>query len=775
MRIRLLELRNYRRHRHTRIELPDGLTTILGRNGSGKSTLLEAVGFALFGVPATRTAKDLIRWDEAPPGDGVSVVLEAELAGQAVRIVRELRGKNLTPSASLEVDGTVQVAPGASSNQAVTDAVERLLGMPRDAFFTTVVARQRELSRLADQRPADRKRLILDMLGVDAIDTAIVEARRRANDAQVRVDAIREGLPQEDTLTQALEEAELTRRRSRAAHAQAHERREACEAAVKVAEAEAQAKREVAQRRRSDAERTKALVEQLKQTDEALAAARQRLQQAMQASDEAERLRPQAETLPALRARLEAARLAHRDRAQRKSLEEKLEALHGRRSDIGAPQAPNGGLERARAELKASQGTLRALEAQAAEARADARHAKDRLRRLAGLAGNATCPTCERPLEDHVDGLREHYEQEHAAKDGRLRRLLVEVQAAEARVDEAVRIEAETTTQAEAARRATEETARLDDEIAQLQHQIASLDVPAEAPDVDRLAAQVSEAEQAERQHATALARAEARGDSHAEVARLEERRAGLVQKTETADQLQAEADVAAEEARIAEAGLAQARTDLDGALRTEHTQASDLRVAEQAVGEARRRLDELKQARVRLDQAKADARLWKALVAGRGKGLLERFRTHIVSRIGPAVSAEASRLLARFTGGRYDELVLDDDYQIYVTDGGTRYTLDRFSGGEADVAHLALRLAVSRLLNERSGGAEMRFLALDEVFGSLDAERRDLVLAALQELGGLYSQVLLVTHQESLRDALDRAIMVTEEDGEAVVTMHNG
>jgi DNA repair exonuclease SbcCD ATPase subunit len=60
-------------------------------------------------------------------------------------------------------------------------------------------------------------------------------------------------------------------------------------------------------------------------------------------------------------------------------------------------------------------------------------------------------------------------------------------------------------------------------------------------------------------------------------------------------------------------------------------------------------------------------------------------------------------------------------------------------------------------------------------VFGSLDDERRGHVLAALQGLRGLYSQVLLVTHQDALRDALDAVLLVEEQDGRAVVTMHHG
>ena len=179
MRIRRIHLENHRRHRNVELELPDGVLAIVGPNGSGKSSILEAIGFALFGAQATRTPKALLRHTEAAPSDPVRVTLEMELAGQALEVVREFRGLNLTAHARLSMDGKPLVAGGASSHASVTQEIERLLGMDRNAFFTSIVAQQKELSRLADLKPAERKALILRLLGIDAVDRAIDEGRAR--------------------------------------------------------------------------------------------------------------------------------------------------------------------------------------------------------------------------------------------------------------------------------------------------------------------------------------------------------------------------------------------------------------------------------------------------------------------------------------------------------------------------------------------------------------------------------------------------------------------
>ena len=77
---------------------------------------------------------------------------------------------------------------------------------------------------------------------------------------------------------------------------------------------------------------------------------------------------------------------------------------------------------------------------------------------------------------------------------------------------------------------------------------------------------------------------------------------------------------------------------------------------------------------------------------------------------------------LARPHHGRYTELELDEDYRPrWSTTAIPRRVI---SGGEEDVANLALRLAISQMIAERAG-QPLSLLVLDEVFGSLDEERR--------------------------------------------------
>ncbi|MEA3189469.1 MAG: repair protein SbcC/Rad50 [Thermoplasmata archaeon] len=683
MRLRRLVLQNYRRYRDADLAFPDGVLAIVGRNGSGKSTLLEAIGFALFGADAMRTAKEHLRSDQAGPGDAVRVELEAEVGGQRLRVVRELRGKGLTPTCTLEVDGQVLVPGGGGSNAAATQEVERRLGVDWEGFCSTVVARQGELARLAAKKPAERKQLLLRMLGVDQVQDAIARAREARGKAEAALLALRATALDPHHLAAELAAARGEAQAAALASDTAAQRAVAAHAAREAAEAARRAADQLAQAR--------------KQRDDLAAW----VAEATTAAAELGRLAPLAEALPAAEAALQAAvaqDAAHKAWAQQARLVERQ-----RRIVAQAQPATASGEDPA------------LLRHRIAEA-------QERLTHLAHLGGDAPCPTCDRPLAGTVEALRARLEASVAQWTAGL-------QAAEAR-------------------QRHEREAR---KLADLEEHLGSA-----VPAVDL----------APLQSAVQQARAAREALAHAQ--------AGAARAAPLAAQLrEADERLALLQAPAVVPDLAAARAEEEAARRAAAQATARAHAAGLAVARLEERVAVAHQQQAQAREAEAALRLWTALADGRQGGLLERFRDHLVSRVGPAVSHEASRLMGTFTGGRYSEVLLDESFEVYLADGGTHYTLDRFSGGEADLVHLALRLAVSRLLAERSGGAELRMLALDEVFGSLDRERRDLVVQALHQLGGLYAQVLVISHLEGLEEMLDDAILVEEAAGAARL-MHN-
>lgn len=785
MRIRSLHLRNFRRHADTRLELPDGVTALLGANGSGKSSLLEGIAFALFGTDGLRTGKALVRREGAPPGDAVEATLEVEVAGQALTIHRELRGKSLTPSASLVVDGAVVVPAGAGSSEAVTQHVSRRLGMGPDAFFTTVVARQGELARLANESPADRKRMVLRMVGVDRIDAAIEAARERRRQAHATLEALRR-VAQDPAVVEARVRDARTVLQDAVALAAA------ADAAWTAAQASLASAQQACSALETEAEARRALVAELEAARRAVVAAADAvrraqadLQLAVAAQQAAAALAPAADALPDLQAQwlhAQQALAVARQRAGQEQalarLEADLAAAHDAERALAPPPADDGA-EQAEVDLRMAEADVVAARARLAAARTLLAQVQERRRRVAALGADGPCPTCERPLGEHLQQISRHTHDaaRHAddeaaaalAAEGQATQRLAAAQASRDRALQAQRRRERHALELQAVRgRAADLQQRVADARA---HLLPATPAPA---GIDDLRARLQAAQRAH--------------DERQRHAGLAERAPLLLDQLAAAQAQHAVrlADQQAVEARVADLPdpaprLAAARAALQAgqlaeraAERQVHEAQRALSTAQEAARHAEAASAEQRRLAAEVASAQAEAQDWTGLVDGNA-GLLERFRDHVVDRIGPAIQAEASRLLAAFTGGRYTEVLLDPSYNVYVTDGGVPYEIGRFSGGEQDLAHLALRLAVSRLLAERAGGAELRFLALDEVFGSLDAQRRDLVVGALRGLGGLYSQVLVVSHQDALQEALDQAIVVVPDGATNRVLMQNG
>lgn len=138
-------------------------------------------------------------------------------------------------------------------------------------------------------------------------------------------------------------------------------------------------------------------------------------------------------------------------------------------------------------------------------------------------------------------------------------------------------------------------------------------------------------------------------------------------------------------------------------------------------------------------------------------------------ARIRPDISAIASELIADMSNGRFTGMEIDEEFDLALMVDGRRIPLA--SGGEKAIANLAVRLAISRLIAERSGAA-LDAVVLDEVFGSLSESRRPALAEVLRGLiGTRFQQIIVILHEPSVRDLMDHLIEVRlTEDGQAKV-----
>jgi exonuclease SbcC len=127
-------------------------------------------------------------------------------------------------------------------------------------------------------------------------------------------------------------------------------------------------------------------------------------------------------------------------------------------------------------------------------------------------------------------------------------------------------------------------------------------------------------------------------------------------------------------------------------------------------------------------------------------------------------LAAAGSERLSALTSGRYRLEYEDDEFSVIDTwNGEERRSARTLSGGETFLASLALALALSEQVRALSVTEKARLdsLFLDEGFGTLDAESLEVVVEAIEQLGGDGRMVGVITHVQELAIRLPSRIEV--------------
>ena len=796
MRLNSLRLCNFRQHADTYITFEDGLTGIIGANGSGKTTILEAIAWALYGQDAARGKKETIRSLRAGPNARVKVELDFELGGHRYRVERGLT------HAELYLDGAS--SPIANSITGVGDMLRRRLGMTRDEFFNTYFTGQKELDVMAAMAPSERAQFLSRVLGYERLRVAQRLVRERSRMIGAEAAGVRLAMPDAAGVERMHVDASKRLAEATTRARQSTERRDRANALL----ADLVPRWLAAQREREQSQETLAELrvvegEVASYTRDAARVGRE-LGEIQNAEAELGRLAEELAPLAPLSEELQRLDQLASDEGRRRtlldterSLDEELRRLRERRERIETAPALEEEvtleLERKRAALEEVQGQLEARRTEWVRDRQEAETKYTALRqqyaevnenreRLLATGEDGQCPTCERPLHDHYRTVLDHL-------DEQLEALVADGRYFKSRLEQLEEMPAEIRELDDRRRTTFEEVGRLErrlakvqlavQELGQLARELQSKEQRYEQVRRDREAipgGYDAERHQAARRELERLRPLDARATRLA--AQLE-RRAAL-----EAERDRAAAGLAAAQARAAalaarrdllsfsEQSYADLRARHDAAaaeLRTAELDAvaaqGEAATAQAAVARAEQARGELARAKAQLETLEREKRLHDELDRA-----YTDLRTDLNVQLRPEMSELASAFLTELTDARYDELELDDSYNLTVLEDGVPKPV--ISGGEQDVANLCLRLAISQMIAERAGQS-FSLLILDEVFGSLDESRRQNVVELLRGLQDRFEQVILITHIEQVREGLDRVISVRydEETGTSVVT----
>lgn len=180
----------------------------------------------------------------------------------------------------------------------------------------------------------------------------------------------------------------------------------------------------------------------------------------------------------------------------------------------------------------------------------------------------------------------------------------------------------------------------------------------------------------------------------------------------------------------------------------------------------ADRRRDELEARAPRFAELGERARVLEAEIGRLDELALllrgDRFVEFVANDHLAELTARASVHLEALTLGRY-ALHLDEDLAFVVRDedgGGAMRPVHSLSGGESFLTALALALALSTQVQQRSA-RPLGFFFLDEGFGTLDPESLDRVMSAIEGLRGENRVIGLISHVPAVRERVPRYLWV--------------
>jgi len=779
-------MQNYKKYQNFTLEFAEGLTGIIGRNGSGKSTVFDAITFALYGD--VRGEKETIRNAKADEKDAVCVTLLFEIEGLNYKVVREMRGKSLTAKAHL-YDGDDALI--AESAKGVTSEVIRLIGMNREAFMHTVFASQKELTALSGLKSEDRKKIIRKLLGLEKIDKIEQEIKSKLTQLNRDIKSFSEILLSDAEVKELVEqkeakakEAETLQKELEKVKKKFDEKSKELDALDKTLKA-LQKLKDAFVKLGSDLDLLKKGLEDQKAN---LLRGQDKLKALQLKASQYEKEKPLIDKYKSLEVVItnlqkqkelflkkeglerEQVVLRTQYKQDEKEIQDLKKKLEAKPQLLKAHEEQNKLLQSSVNKLKEIESKESNLKEEIAKYKGLIENTNKQIANIEAIGKDSNCPTCTRPLLDEYDNViaslkstiiklhddevakratelknvleTKHKEQEAKGKSeqllqnfsGDLRVLAADEKTLAQKAEEFKSVTAtglknkqalEALKDVKYDEKAHGETLakkmKLEPKYQELLGLITLIaQIPALENELKAIAVSITQSEENITKQTKAIA-------EHSYDAKEHEKQEML--HTE----MRKEKDVLSEEL---------------SKKKVEHTQAKG------DITTLKSKLDRNKEQKKQLQAKLDDKNDYEKL-----KAFMGEFKNKINSQIAPRISQLASEMYGTITRGKYQHIEVSNEFDFFIYDDGVRYPIERFSGGEVDLANLVLRIAISKTLSELSGSGGVGFLAFDEVFGSQDEERRFEIMEAFHTIKEQYRQIFLISHESEIKEMFERVV----------------
>ena len=163
-----LKLKNFKSYANEVINFNKGITVIVGQNGAGKSSIFEAISFALYKQHTAGKLGDLVRNNT----ENMGVELDFVSRGKEYRIIRDKTKSKSVSRLLTKTSSDSEFMSICSGEKEVADNIQAILDMDANLFLNAIYVRQGEIAELVDKQPAEKKRLIGKLLGLDSLESA---------------------------------------------------------------------------------------------------------------------------------------------------------------------------------------------------------------------------------------------------------------------------------------------------------------------------------------------------------------------------------------------------------------------------------------------------------------------------------------------------------------------------------------------------------------------------------------------------------------------------
>lgn len=445
-----LQLRNFMTYRESRLELQGvHLAVLTGENGAGKSSLLDAITWALWGKARARRDDELIHLGQTE----MEVEYTFGLNGNQYRIVRK---RDATGRGRSDLSFQVAEAGGwrtltETSIRATQYKINNQIRLDYDTFINSAFLLQGRADEFTTKRPAERKQILSDILGLQIYEEYEKRTKRRAKEKEneanrltAQIEQIEQELAREVQYRQELAEAEQAARTAeqqlQLAETELERLREKYQALdykrnqmddlqgrLQNAEADLAELTQTIAAVETDIDRYRAILQRREEIEAGLARLQQarhrvqdweeRLQQSVQLS---ERKHTLDRAFNEARAKIEADLRETQTRLD--ILQPQAGQLEEKQGDLAETETELTRLQQLSAERETNQQTLTELKEEAADLKAQNRQLKiemevirDRLTQL--TEAGSDCPVCRQPLDEtHRQKVLAQFEQEGKTK-----------------------------------------------------------------------------------------------------------------------------------------------------------------------------------------------------------------------------------------------------------------------------------------------------------------------------------------------------------------------